>query len=127
MSDQKYISELHNDHKVWLSELTLSQDQIKSFSTRLGEVATANTATDVLAQVEHFQNSFIRHNEVIDGLFHDIRKSESELAATVSANNVATEHKKVADDEALRDRMVSFQKIFGELKTEFTGFLAKTL
>lgn len=127
MSEQKYISELHNDHKMWLSELTLAQDQLKSFGARLGEVASANTATEILANVEHFQNSFIRQNEVIDTLAHDIRKSEAELAATVAANNVATEHKRVADDAGLRDEMVSFQKLFAELKSEFTGFLAKTL
>lgn len=127
MSNQIYITELHNDHKMWLSELTLAQDQLKSFAARLSEVNAANTAMDIRAQVEHFQNQFIRENEVIDILKHDINAKERELSQSIAGNNVATDHKKVADDAALRDRMVQFGKIFYELKTEFTGFVARTL
>ena len=127
MSDQKYIQELHSDHKMWLSELTLASDQIKSFQNRLEEVVKANNNSEVLAQVEHFQNHFIRENEVIDILKHDINTSEASLTAQVAANTVAVDHRKVSDDAGLRDRMLSFQKIFGEMRNEFTSFLAKTL
>lgn len=127
MSDQKYIYELHNDHKMWLSELTLTQDELKSFTNRLQEIASANTASDILAQVESFQNQFIRENEVIDTLKHDINKAEQEIVNNVSANNVAVEHRKVADDVALRDRMETFHNIFLGLKLSFMAFVAKTL
>lgn len=127
MSDQKYVTELHNDHKMWLSELTLAQDQLKSFGSRLSEVNAANTAGEIRAQVEHFQNQFIREAEVIDTLRHDIQSKARELSETVAANNVATEHKKVEDDASLRDRMLTFAKIYSELKSEFTSFLARTL
>ena len=126
MSDQKYISELHADHKMWLSELTLASDQIKSFTNRLEEVVSANTGKDILAQVEHFQNQFIRENEVIDILTHDINAHETKLTAEVTSNTVAVDHRKVSDDVDLRDRMSTFQKIFSELQTEFRSFLAKT-
>jgi hypothetical protein len=127
MSDQKYIHELHNDHKMWLSELTLASDQLKSFQSRLEEVAKANTDSSILAQVEKFQNQFIRENEVIDSLSHDINKHEADLSAQVASNTVAVDHRKVADDPALRDRMAMFMKIFAELNSEFKAFLAKTL
>lgn len=127
MSDQKYIYELHNDHKMWLSELTLTQDELKSFTNRLQEIASANTASDILAQVESFQNQFIRENEVIDTLKHDINKAEQEIVDNVSANNVAVEHRKVADNAALRDRMETFHNIFMGLKLSFMAFVAKTL
>lgn len=127
MSDQKYIYELHNDHKMWLSELTLTQDELKSFSNRLQEIAVANTAGEILAQVESFQNQFIRESEVIDTLKHDINKAEQEIVDNVSANNVAVEHRKVADNVALRDRMETFHNIFSALKQSFMAFVAKTL
>lgn len=127
MSEQKYISEIHNDHKMWLSALTLSQDEIRSFNNRLSEIAAANSATEVLAQVEHFQNQFIRENEVIDILSHDIRIAEKEISDNAASNNVAVEHRKVADDAELRDRMVTFEKIYADLKKEFMTFLSRTL
>lgn len=127
MSDQKYIYELHNDHKMWLSELILAQDQLKSFQNRLQEVNAANTSGDTRASVEHFQNQFIRENEVIDILKHDINEHERELADNASSNNVAVEHRTVADNAELRDRMSTFMKIFTELKGEFSEFLSKTL
>jgi hypothetical protein len=127
MSDQKYIQELHVDHKMWLSELTLASDQVKSFQNRLEEVVKANNTVEVLAQVEHFQNQFIREKEIIDILNHDIHESEAKLTTQVASNTIAVDHRKVSDDEGLRDRMLGFQKIFAEMRTEFTSFLAKTL
>lgn len=127
MSNEKYLHELHADHKMWVSELTLAVDQLNSFQNRLQEVNSANTATDIRAQVEHFQNQFIREKEVIDILIHDINAEERLLSVNAQSNNVATDHRKVADNEDLRDRMSTFVKIFGELKVEFTTFLSKTL
>jgi hypothetical protein len=127
MTNEKYLHELHSDHKMWISELSLASDQLNSFQNRLQEVNAANTATEIRAQVEHFQNQFIRENEVIDILIHDINAEEQTIAANAQANNVATDHRKVADNADLRDRMATFNKIFTELKAEFTSFLAKTL
>ncbi len=126
MSEQIYIAELHNDHTLWLSELSLGKDQLKSYQNRLEEVAKANTGNDVLALVEQFQNRFIRENEVIDILLHDIRADESTISASAAINNVATDRRKVSDNDDLRSRMVDFRKIFDDLKMEFIRFLAKT-
>lgn len=126
MSEQKYIQELHNDHKMWVSELVLAQDELKSFQGRLEEVNSANTSTEIKAMVEHFQNQFIREAEVIDILRHDINAHEKEISAIAAANNVATDHRKVSDNVELRERMGTFKKIFSELKVEFIAFIAKT-
>lgn len=127
MSEQKYIYELHNDHKMWLSELTLAQDEMKSFGNRLQEIASANTGSEVMSQVEQFQNQFIRENEVVDILKHDIHHAEVSITENISSNTVAVDHRKVSDNAELRDRMTTFHKIFTDLKQEFMAFLAKTL
>lgn len=127
MPVQIHIPDLHEDHKVWISELLLAKDELKSFSNRLGEVSIANTDSATLSQVEHFQNSFIRQSEVIDTLKHDIVKCEKEIQEQLASNNVATERKRVSDDAALRENMGSFQKLFAELKRDFMLFLAKAL
>jgi hypothetical protein len=127
MTDQKYISELHNDHKMWLSQLMLAQDQMRSFNLRLEELVKANNGTEVLAQVEKFQNQFIRENEVIDHLAHDIREHEKEISGNAASNTVAVDHRKVADNTDLRDRMNTFQSIYNDMRNDFIAFVAKSL
>lgn len=127
MSNTKYIHELHNDHITWKKNLAFAADEIKSFENRLSEVLTANTKTDITAKAEHFQNAFIRHNEVIDELNHDIDADEKRISAEAEANNVATDHRRTEDNASLRERMASFDKIFAELKAEFNGYLGDVL
>jgi hypothetical protein len=127
MSNPKYIHELHNDHITWKKNLAFAADEIRSFENRLSEVLTANTKTDITAKAEHYQNAFIRHNEVIDELNHDIDADEKRISAEAEANNVATDHRRTEDNATLRERMEAFDKIFAELKAEFNGYLGDVL
>lgn len=123
---QKYLHELHAEHTQFLSEIALAKDEIKTYQNRLSEVVSANTAIETLAQVEHFQNQFIRHKEVIDELKAQINHCEKDIAELAQANNVATDHRKADDHIELRQSMDQFKKIFGELRMEYLKFLAKT-
>jgi len=124
-ASQKYIHELHTEHITYLSTLAFAKDEIKTFNNRLSEIVTANTKKEILAQVEHFQNQFIRHNEVIDELKHEVHECETRIAKIAESNNVATDHKKVDDHADLRDQMDTFSHILSELKNEFKSFLEK--
>jgi hypothetical protein len=44
MSENKYIAEMHAEHRLWQSQLLLAKDQLKSFKNRLSEVNIANTS-----------------------------------------------------------------------------------
>lgn len=127
MSTQKYLQDLHTENQEWLKTLDFAKDEIETFRNRLGEITQKNTKTDVLAPAEHFQNQFIRHCEVIDELKHDINAEEHKIVANAKANNVATDHRKMEENEGLVNRMQSFDKIWGELKTEYTDYLKKVL
>lgn len=124
--NQKYLHELHAEHREFLSVLEFAKDEIRTFNNRLSEIVTANNKTDVLAQVEHFQNQFIRHNEVIDELMHEINEHEHKISKLAESNNIATDHRKADDHVDLRDQMNTFQKIYADLKLEFIKFLEKT-
>lgn len=125
-TSQKYIHELHAEHNEFLSILAFAKDEIKTFKNRLNEVVIANNKQEIMAQVEHFENQFLRHNEVIDELKHEIHECEVRISTIAQQNNVATDHRKVDDHAELRDQMVTFNKIYGELKAEFKMFLEKT-
>jgi len=124
---QKYLKDLHSDHSEWIQNLQFYRDEIKTFKHRLEEIITQNTKMEVTANVEHFQNQFIRQNEVIDELIHDINAEEKKLVENVQNNAVATDHRKMDVNEKLVDQMTTFVKIYSELKTEFNRFASDTL
>jgi predicted nuclease with TOPRIM domain len=127
MENQKKLDELHNEHKLWINELEFAEDEIKTFRNRLSEVVSKNTKTDVLAPAEHFQNQFIRQQEVIDELKHDVNAEEHKVAVKAQENNVAADHTTLNENDQLVDRMQMFTKLFKELKEEYNVFLAKVM
>ena len=80
---------------------------------------------EVMEQVEKFQNHFIRQKEVLDELMSKINQHEHELANNAQSNNVATDHRKVADHVEIRDEVNTYSKLFEALKGEFREFLGK--
>ena len=119
---------LHLEHEIWTKELLFYQDELILLNKYLVVVATKNTSKEVLSEVEHFQNQFIRQKEVLDELKHDIRQSEKQLVVQLkSLSDKQIEQLKVEDQEELRDAVVTYKKIYAELKTEFLSFIAKWL
>ncbi|OMP31500.1 MULTISPECIES: hypothetical protein [Mangrovimonas] len=118
-------SDLHFEHKQWERELFFWEDELKSFNKRLEELVKRYTNHSVLAQLEHFQNQFIRQVEVMDTLQHDINVHETDM----------TEHEKKGEDVMnfnlakkhflLRERMETQRMIYHDLKTDFFKFLSK--
>jgi hypothetical protein len=122
-----HLSDLHFDNKRWSDELDFCRQEVTLFEKRLGEVAARNTDKDTLSVVEHLQNRFIRENEVIDELMHEINVQESSIVAFAKANPTALDHRSFNDHAILRDKMDSFHKLFQELREEFNRFIAKWL
>lgn len=121
------LSELHTTHINNIKELDFCADELQTFNNRLAELVIKNTKIEVTAQIEHFQNQFIRQKEVIDILKHDINEDEKRLVNSAKQNNVATDHRHIEENSALTNRMTMFTKIYGELKNEFTRFLTETM
>lgn len=124
-NSQVHLTDLHNEHSEWNRRIAFYRDEIASFENRLGDIVKANTKSEVLAPLEHFQNQFIRQKEVLDNLAHDINLYETILVNIAKENNVATDRKRTDDHTDLRSKMNQFDKIFGELKEEFTKFLSE--
>lgn len=122
-----YISDLHFEHVQWRSELMFWEEQIASYIRRLEEVVTRYTENGVRAQVEHFQNQFVLHNDVIDVLKKDIKKHEQHLADYAQEHPVAVNHVHFDDHSQLRDRMETQRSIYHDLKTKYFRFLSASM
>ena len=122
---KKHIDELHFEHSLWRNQLRFSKDELKSYQIRLEEIAKKNTNNEVLALVEQFQNKFIRQNEVIDELLHDINVHEDSLAQAAKNNPDSIHHQLFDNHDKMEGSAKSFLSIYNELKKDYYSFSAK--
>lgn len=119
---KKHIDELHFEHTLWINQLKFYKDELKVYQKRLEEIASKNTKIEVRSQVESFQNKFIRQNEVIDTLLHDINAHESKLVDAAKANPTAINRQLFDNHDSHTDEINTFVKIYNELKADYTRF-----
>ena len=124
-ANKVHLEILHFEHENWVKQLKFYKDELTTYNNRLEDIAKRYTGMDVLAELEKFQNKFIRENEVIDTLMHDISGHEGILVESVKENPVASDHRFFNDHEELRNRMETFLKVYNELKPSFMRFLSK--
>lgn len=122
-----HLTDLHSDHRIWLNALTFYKEEIGILEHRLQEIAARNTGKDVLAELEHFQDQYIRQREVIDELRHEFKQHENGLEKEVRTHPIAVDHRLFKDHTAHREAMATFEKLYRELKDEFQHWLAKRL
>jgi len=120
-----YNEELHFEHKQWQSELAFWEDELQSFKNRLGELINRWTNKEVLAHLEHYQNEFILHEGVIDGLQEAIEKHEIRIAGQVISGHDALDTALTKKHLEFRDKMETQRQIYADLKKKFFRFLTK--
>ncbi len=127
MEQKKHVQDLHQLYTGWLKDLAFYKDELGTFVKRLEEVAALNNKKEILAQVEHFQNQFIRQHELIDLMKHDFNEKEKGLVSNVLSNPVASDRVIYQEPTELKDTFETFERIYRELKVEFESFLSKIL
>ncbi|MBL7937590.1 MAG: hypothetical protein JNM51_17435 [Bacteroidia bacterium] len=115
----------HADHTEWMSKLKFYADEIILMKGRLGELASKNNQSEVLASVEHFQNQLIIQKNNIDELSHTIKLDESVIEKEVNKNPIAVDHREMPSHSNEKEAVEAFEKNFNELRTEFKLFAAK--
>src|SRR5437868_6002530 len=123
MEATENISSLHTEHLTWLGELSAHKEELAKCTRRLGDISSFGLSRDTAAQVEHFQNQFIRQREVMDELRHDIKQHENELARQKDSD---PSDSLMDDHDRLREQFDIFNKIFNEVVNEFADFSGVT-
>ena len=117
------IDQFKEELQSWKHELSSFKQEIRHFEQHLEDLSTKKLPKDLLAQVEHFQNSFICQKEVIDKLRHDLPDSRHKVENVFnSIRSVNPEHDGMDAHDALRERMDMFRRIYDDVKADFTGF-----
>jgi len=66
---------------------------------------------EVLAKVEQFHNQFIRQDEILDTMIHNVNGKEQELAKFAKEYPVDVDQVHFSDHKMQRDQMQTQQKI----------------
>ena len=120
-----YLSDLNFNLDVWKRELKFQESEMDYFEEKLEHIAIRNLGSDVMVQLEGFQNKIIREREVMGHLRHRIRMKKRELAQSKFEKNaeVLFQEKQVM----LKDEMATFVKMHYELKEKMMDFFLKYL
>jgi flagellar biosynthesis chaperone FliJ len=114
------ISDLEQIHN-WKDEVNSARESLRFMRSQLENIAQYKTDDDTLAQVEHFQNQFIRQLEVADEMHHDLKQSAKKIANN-GQPHILHDDRPVDDFKVLKDRMQTFRKLYNEFGEEFKAF-----
>ncbi|SRR5579862_270136 len=121
MESTASIEQFQEELQSWKHELSSIKQEIRHFEHRLEQMPAHKLPKNLLAQVEHFQNSFICQKEVIDKLRHDLPDSRSKV------ENIFHSFRNEVKNHALDDRMHTFRRIYGEVRTDFERFQSECM
>ena len=114
-----YVKDLSFDHELWDNEMKFYRNELEIFEHRLEQDVVRLTDKEALRQLEHFQNQFIRQNEVLDILNKRVRKNRKNVARASVNGGIAIDHMVVKNYVGLRDEFETFEKIYYDLKRKF--------
>jgi len=121
------LSHLHLVCEDWKRELLFMQDEIPVLKSRLSEVVSKNTTTDVLKQVEHFENKFNILRLHLDELLHDVNLKINAIQSQAKAKPNYISVKMVESDAQLEDLMHTNALDFYDTKKTYYKFLSKVM
>ena len=119
------LSDLNFNLEVWKRELKFQESEMDYFEEKLEHVAMRKLGTEIMSQLESFQNKIIREREVMRHLRHRIRMKKREIAQAKYNNDSDVKfHEKHV---LLKDEMRTFVKMHYELKEKMMDFFLKYL
>ncbi len=104
------------------------KQEIEVLDKYLAAVNASYSDTVVRAEVEHFQNQFIIQLNFINSLKNDVKAQEALISLLEKdISNKKLQQKKADDEYDIRDRMLTNQKLYVELKQSFKKWLSNKL
>lgn len=119
------ILHLHVLCEDWLRELRFYKNEIPFFRTRLEAIAPRYTSTEVLAEVEHFENKFRILDTHCDELLHDVKLKHQSIISEATARPNYIGVKMIEADEKIPELMEYTANDFASTKREFYNFLSR--
>ncbi|MBL0339535.1 MAG: hypothetical protein IPP71_00615 [Bacteroidetes bacterium] len=125
METTDLIKQMHGEHASWQNKIQSFRTEIKLLNQDLSGIVSKYVPREVPAKSEHFQNSFILQNEVLDIMRHDFKQYENLLDANIEKPGKNEIGSILQEHQQHLSRLQDFEKLFKELKDEFNLFTKK--
>lgn len=123
----KNLVDLHNEHRYWLQEFDLYQDEIKHFQHQLAKKGAGHTLTkEDKEQIVYFRTQWIGLLEGIDELRHKVYAHESRIYRKLELAN-RTQGNVITDEEhhVVKGEMEEFAIRYKSVKMRFQDYVRK--
>jgi len=120
------LNQLQFESNTWKRLLCFMMDENIHLKNRITEILKNDTDTNLLEEIENFQNNLVRQDEVISLLRHDTAELDKLLVREIFEDGEITKeiNKKLKD---LRNNISTAEKQFTKVKLEFNNYLLETL
>ena len=114
--------ELIHENEGWRKQLALLEDENIHFKTRLADILKSDFVRSRLEELEYFQNRFLKMDEQLGLLKHEVREQLYHLQQ--EHFHVNGEYKKIVDvQRKLEVKIIIIKENFEKLSVEFNGYL----
>jgi hypothetical protein len=117
------LGELITAHESWKKGLKALEDENIYFKTELAHILKTNPNKEQLEVLEYFQNRFLKADEQISLLRHEIREQQYLLQPAAQTNGLQL--KKTIDlQKRLEVKIIVIRESFEHLRISFNDFLS---
>lgn len=119
---EQHIEDLHFEHKLWQSEVSFYQDELKIYKEQIEHIGQRDTSSEIKDKIKSFESQFQNSNEELESLHQEIVAHEHDLA-TIEKNNLeGSEGKDTEKHAETRRKFQDFKDKYTNLKNEFRSF-----
>ncbi len=123
MHTKQQLVAMKSEHDNWQNRIRFYREEINLFNSHLSKVAVTQVPSDLMPNVEHFQNQFIRQKEVLDIIRHDFKQHEN-LIESLEVEKTKEPIEGIQTIHSVqREKLDQFEKIFHDIRNEFNVFL----
>lgn len=114
--------ELIDENDSWRKQLALLEDENIHFKTQLADILKSSFSKEQLEQLEYFQNRFLKMDEQLSLLKHEVREQLYHLQQ--GHFHLNGEFKKAVDlQKRLEVKIIIINENFEKLSSEFNEYL----
>ncbi len=120
------LKQLQYETDTWKRLLCFIQEENVHLKNRLSEVLKDRFNKNLLEEVESFQSSFIKEDELIGFLRNEVAEIDSELVKEIFVDGKINKaiDKKI---NQLRNNLLNAEKRFGKIKMSFNNYLSENI
>lgn len=121
------IGEFQKESEAWKRSLAFLLQENAYLKLRLGELVNNNTGNgEFLEAIEHYQNRFLRKDEIIRLIQQDVSQLDQMLLRDLNQDEAALKDVQFRQKK-YRKEIRSLESAFNKLKVQFNNFLSETL